>query len=485
MEMETAQELVYFLPAIILAGAGLIVLMVDAFSKKKSETVYWITLISTFVALLFAFRDMMLPAGDIFYKMIAYGGVTGFGSMVILLGTFFSVVLSHDYLRAIRHNFAEVYALILFAGVGMLTLASADDLITVFLGLETMSVCLYVLAGLVHERREGIEASLKYFLLGAFSTGFFLYGIALLYGATGSTHLADIAQATNHGFIFWAGVGLLLVGFLFKVSAVPFHMWAPDVYQGAPTTITGFMATSSKAAAFVALIMVLSRALPDAVYGWGQALEVIAIITMIVGNLIAIVQDNIKRMLAYSSIAHAGYILVGLVAGTAEGYSAVMYYLFAYTVMNLGAFGVVAYFERQKGADFTNIENYAGLGYRQPLMAILLSIFLFSLAGIPPFVGFIGKYKVFAAAIHANYIGLAIVGVLASATSAYYYLRVMVYMYMREPQEEYKMLSVGPGYQFALILLAIFTIYFGIAPADLYHMLGAYHYGSGMAALVP
>ncbi|HKI47230.1 MAG TPA: NADH-quinone oxidoreductase subunit N [Balneolales bacterium] len=482
--METAQELVFFLPAIILAAAGLIVLMVDAFSKK-TETVYWITVISTFIALLFAFRDMMLPEGDIFYKMIAYGGVTGFGSMVILLGTFFSIVLSHDYLRGIRHNFSEVYALILFAGVGMLTLASANDLITVFIGLETMSICLYVLTGLVHERREGIEASLKYFLLGAFSTGFFLYGIALLYGATGSTQLADIAQSTNHSFIFWAGVGLLLVGFLFKVSAVPFHMWAPDVYQGAPTTITGFMATSSKAAAFVALIMVLSRALPGAVFGWGQALRVIAILTMVVGNLIAIVQDNIKRMLAYSSIAHAGYILVGLVAGTVEGYNAVMYYLFAYTIMNLGAFGVVAYFERQKGADFTNVENYAGLGYRQPLMAILLSIFLFSLAGIPPFVGFIGKYKIFAAAIHANYIGLAIVGVLASAASAYYYLRVMVYMYMREPQEEYKMLSVAPAYQFALILLAIFTIYFGIAPSDLYHLLGAYHYGTGVAALVP
>ncbi len=481
--MNIALELIYFLPAIVLAVGGLIVLLVDALSRN-SRAVYWITIISSFIALLCAFRQMTLPEGEVFYGMISYGGMTGFGLMVILLATFFTIVLSHDYLRGIRHNFSEVYALILFSGVGMVTLASAADLITVFIGLETMSICLYVLAGLVHNKKEGIEAALKYFLLGGFSTGFFLYGIALLYGATGTTHLTDIAQVSNPTLLYWIGIGLLLVGFLFKVSAVPFHMWVPDVYEGTPTTITGFMATATKTAALVALIMVLSHALPDAIFGWGEALRVIAILTMIVGNLIAMVQENIKRMLAYSSIAHVGYILVGLVAGTAEGYNAVMYYLFAYSLMNLGAFGVVAYFERQKGADFTNIRNYDGLGFRQPLMAILLSIFLFSLAGIPPLVGFIGKYKIFAAAIHAHYTGLAIIGVLASAASAYYYLGVMVHMYMRQPKEEYGAVRVAPAYQFALILLAIFTIYFGITPTDVYHLLSSYSYGSGMA-LVP
>ncbi len=480
--MEIIHDLTTVIPALIVAVAGLAVLMIDAFSDD-SKSIYWISVLALIAGLVFSINDMMGPTGEAFSGMITYGGAAAFGTFVVLLGTLFSVLLSKEYLTSINHNYGEVYALILFATVGMLSLASSADLVMVFLGLETMSICLYVLAGLVREEKTGIEASLKYFLLGAFSTGFFLYGIALLYGATGSTHLVDIGAATNKNMIYWVGVGLLLVGFFFKVSAVPFHMWTPDVYQGSPTTITGYMATASKSATFVALILILSRALPSDVAQWSHVIYVIAILTMVLGNIIAIVQDNVKRMLAYSSIAHAGYVMVGLVAGTADGYSAVLFYLFAYTLMNVGAFGVVAYYERHHELDFTNIENLAGLGYKQPIMAILLSIFLFSLAGIPPFIGFIGKYKVFAAAINAGYIKLAIVGVLASAASVYYYLRVMVYLFMKDSKTEVTLTKPGAVYQWALIILALFVIYFGIMPTNIYHVLSTYHFTSGLASM--
>lgn len=480
--MEILHDLTTVLPALIIAIAGLVVLMIDAFSDD-SKSIYWVSVLALLAGLFFSIGDMLGPSGSAFSGMIYYGGAAAFGSFVVILGTFFCVLLSKEYLTSINHNYGEVYSLMLFATVGMLTLASSADLVTVFIGLETMSICLYVLAGLVREEKAGIEASLKYFLLGAFSTGFFLYGIALLYGATGSTSLAAIGAAADKGFIYWAGVGLLLVGFFFKVSAVPFHMWTPDVYQGSPTTITAYMATASKSATFVALILILGRALPHAVSQWSHVIYVIAILTMVLGNLIAIVQDNVKRMLAYSSIAHAGYAMVGLVAGTAIGYSAVLFYLFAYTLMNVGAFGVVAYYERHHGMDFTNIENLAGLGYKQPVMGVLLSIFLFSLAGIPPFIGFIGKYQVFAAAIYAGYIKLAIVGVLASAASVYYYLRVMVYLFMRESKTEVTLTKPGAIYKWALIILAIFVIYFGIVPTNIFHILSTYHFTAGMASL--
>ncbi|MEX0993879.1 MAG: NADH-quinone oxidoreductase subunit N, partial [Balneolaceae bacterium] len=353
--------------------------------------------------------------------------------------------------------------------------------ITLFIGLETMSICLYVLAGLIKEKKTSAEAALKYFLLGAFSTGFLLYGIALIYGATGSTQFPAIASAADTNLLFLGGAALLLVGFFFKISAVPFHMWTPDVYQGTPTTLTAYFATASKAATFVAFILVLSRMMPvtDGVE-WSTIIQVIAIFTMIIGNLIALVQDNVKRMLAYSSIAHAGYLMVGLAAGTAEGYTGVLYYLFAYTLMNIGAFGVIAYYERNHALDFTDVNNYSGLGFKQPMMGVLLSVFLFSLAGIPPFVGFLGKYYVFAAAINSGLIMLAVIGVLASAASVYYYLRVMVYLYFRDPHKEYELVAPGSVFKYSLLVLCLFTVYYGIEPVlpagSLIELLSSYHY---------
>ncbi len=471
--MESANELLTILPLIIIGAAGLFVMMLDAFTGS-ARLAYLFTVFFSAAALVAAVSNLFGPTGESFHNLIVYGGIAAFGMVLVMIGTLFSVILTRDYLEKTDSHIAEVYSLILFASFGMLLLVSSNNLLTLFLGIETMSISLYVLAGLVRDRKQGVEAALKYFLLGAFATGFLLYGIALLYGASGSTFLVDIAATDDKGLIFWACVALLLVGFFFKISAVPFHMWTPDVYQGAPTTITAFMATASKAAVFVAFILVLSRALPEARDGWSDVIWLFAIFTMVVGNILALVQDNVKRMLAYSSIAHAGYIMIGLAAGTGAAYSAVLFYLFAYTLMNIGAFGVVAYYEWHKGYDFTAVKNYSGLGFQQPVIGVLMSVFLFSMVGIPPFAGFIGKYRVFAAAIDEGLISLVVVGVLASAASVYYYLRVLVHLYMKDNETGITLERPGTVYTAVLLLLALLTIYFGVNPGVLTDLLGSF-----------
>jgi len=313
-------------------------------------------------------------------------------------------------------------------------MASAADLIVLFLGLELMSICLYVLAGFFRKRLLSNESSLKYFLLGAFATGFLLYGIALLYGASGTTNIAQIVQnipAISYSPFFWVGIGLLMVGLAFKVGAVPFHMWIPDVYQGSPTTVSGFMATGAKAAAFAAFILLFLHPQSENPDQVKTVLAVISAASMIVGNIIAISQSNIKRMLAYSSIAHAGYMLAGLAAGNDLGRTGILFYLITYTFMNIGAFGILSLLEREEEKNLT-FDDYAGLGSKRPFLAALMAIFMFSLAGIPPFAGFFGKYYVFVAAINSNLTWLAILGVLMSVVSVYYYLRLVVVMYFRE-----------------------------------------------------
>ena len=478
--MDYLHDLTAFLPGIIVATAGLVAIMLEAF-KKGIHAIYSVTIVGIVAALAVVVTQMFGETGTAFSEAIVYGGVPAYGSAVVLFGALFCVIISKEYLSDIDLHYGEVYGMILFAIVGMLALASSNDLITFFIGIETMSICLYVLAGLVKSDKTGAEAALKYFLLGAFATGFLLYGIALIYGATGHTNLPEIAAAAEATPLFFAGSGLLLVGIFFKLGAVPFHMWIPDVYQGTPTTLTAFMATSAKAASVVAFILILTRMLPDTEAGnWTNVIQVVAILTMIIGNLIALVQDNVKRMLAYSSIAHAGYLLVGLAAGTDAGYTAVLYYLFAYTLMNIGAFGVIAFYERNKGLDFSSVESYAGLGFKVPVMGVMLSIFLFSLVGIPPFVGFIGKYYVFAAAIQAGLVPLAIIGVIASAVSVYYYLRVMVYLYFKEPHKEYEVKTPGLVFKSTLVILAVLTIYYGVEPvlpfSGLIELISSYYY---------
>lgn len=468
--MEYTNELLTILPVILIGTASLLVMMLDAFNGSQ-RLLFAVSVLFVLLALMVTLSTLFGPAGTAFHGLMAYGATAGFGGVLVMTGTLFSVVLSRDYLEKTGRSISEVWSLMLFACFGMLVMVQSNNLVTLFLGIETMSISLYVLAGLIKGEKKSMEAALKYFLLGAFSTGFLLYGMALLYGASGSTFLVDIAGAEDKGLTYWAGVSLLLVGFLFKVSAVPFHMWTPDVYQGAPTTITAFMATASKSAGFIAFVVVLDRALPDTHAEWSSVLWLFAILTMVVGNILALVQDNVKRMLAYSSIAHAGYMMIGLAAGSGAAYSAVLYYLFAYTLMNLGAFGVVAFYEWHKGVDFTDVNNYSGLGFQQPVMAVLMSIFLFSMIGIPPFAGFIGKYRVFAAAVDQGLISLVVVGVLASAASVYYYLRVLVFLYMRDNEKRVSLNTPGLRYLTMLIILAVLTIFFGISPGSLSDLL--------------
>ena len=290
--MDYLHDLNAFLPGVITGIAGLIAILIDSY-KNDHDAIYGLTAVALVAGLIISIIDLFGPAGEAFSGMITYGGVSAFGNVIVLFGSLFCVLISREYLQAINHDYGEVYAMLLFATTGMLGLASANNLIMIFVGLETMSISLYVLAGLIKERKTGAEASIKYFLLGAFSTGFLLYGMALLYGATGSLYFPDIAKAASSNMLFIAGAGLLLVGFFFKISAVPFHMWTPDVYQGTPTTLTAYFATASKSATFVALILVLTKMLPANTGNWTGVMQVIAIITMILGNIIALVQDNI------------------------------------------------------------------------------------------------------------------------------------------------------------------------------------------------
>ena len=426
---------------ILLAVVGTVMIVWDAF-KNDDPLLPWIGTAALAVALVWEVFHLGSTPTTAFYDLIRVSGFASFINIVILISGLFSIVLSVPYLREIKHGYGEVYALILFATAGMILLGTANNLVTIFVGLETMSVALYILTGLVREDDGAIESALKYFLLGAFSTGFFLYGIALLYGATGTMYLPEMADglaASDAQVMFWAGVALFLIGFLFKVSAVPFHMWTPDVYQGAPTTLTGYMSTASKAAAFASLILVLFYALeglPEE-ERWGLVLAVVALVTMVLGNILALAQDNVKRMLAYSSIAHAGYILVGLAAGTNDGYAGALYYLLVYVLMNIGAFGVMALLEWDgKEGRLQTIDSLAGIGFRKPVLGVTMGVFMFSLTGFPPFGGFFGKVAVFAPAIDAGLTWLAIIGVLASVLSAYYYLRVLFVFWMRAPEEQ-------------------------------------------------
>ena len=429
------------LPAVLsmaLVGlAGLVMVTLDSF-RNNHPAIPWIGVGALVVSAVWELAHLGAPQGTAFFETIRTGGFAAFVNLVILLTGLATVLLTNPYLSRLKRDYGEVYALLMFATVGMLMLGVANDMISVFLGLETMSVCLYILTGLVREDEGSVESALKYFLLGAFSTGFFLYGIALMYGATGTMTLPAMAQAelatTSAQLLFWGGLGLFLVGFFFKVSAAPFHMWTPDVYQGAPTPLTGYMSTASKAAAFASLILVLYHAVPS-----GEAtlvLSVVALITMVVGNVMALAQRNVKRMLAYSSIAHAGYILVGLAAGTSAGYSGALFYLLVYAVMNIGAFGVMGMLEwdNKQGREQT-LDSLAGIGMQRPVLGSTMGIFMFSLIGFPPLGGFIGKYAVFAPAIDAGLTWLVVIGVLMSALSAYYYLRVIYVFWMQSAQD--------------------------------------------------
>jgi NADH-quinone oxidoreductase subunit N len=401
-----------------------------------------------------------------FRDMVVLDNYALFFDIVIAYAVALVVLLSIDYLRRSGTESGEYYALVLFSAAGMMLLASAADLVVVFLSIELMSLSLYVLAGLFKQRLTSGEASMKYFLLGAFASSFLLYGIALVYGATGSTSLARVAAAGAAGRdpFFLVGLGLLLVGFGFKISSVPFHMWAPDVYEGAPTSVTALIATGSKAAALAALIRVLVSGLRPLQADWTALLWLVAVLTMTVGNVVALAQSNLKRMLAYSSIAHVGYMLVGLVAGGAPGAGAVLFYLLTYTFTTIGTFGVILLCERGR-EEAVEIGDYAGLARRHPLLAAVLAAFLLSLVGIPPLAGFVGKFYLFGSAVRAGYLWLAVIAVLNSAVAAYYYLRVIIYMYMREPDGQPTGYAPSFAGGLALAIALVGIVLLGVMPA--------------------
>jgi NADH-quinone oxidoreductase subunit N len=476
-------------PITLVCLVGLVIVVVDVFYNDSP----WLPVLGVagFAVGMLIESNNLAVDGLAFSSLVRYGGMASFVNMVILLSAALTFVLSGPYLRRIKHDYGEVYALVAFATAGMMLMASSNSLITIFIGLETMSICLYALTGLVRDDIGATESALKYFLLGAFSTGFFLYGIALLYGSTGTMMLPELASGPSHpdaSIMFWAGTALLLVGLLFKVSAVPFHMWTPDVYQGAPTTLTGFMATASKAAAFAALLLVAYHAIPGDQVVWTTVLSIIAAVTMIVGNVIAVSQQNVKRMLAYSSIAHAGYMLVALAAGSADAYSGILYYLLVYSLMNIGAFGVMSVLEWDgaQGREQT-LESLAGTGLKRPLLGVAMAFFMFSLSGFPPFAGFIGKVRVFAPAVEAGLTWLVVIGVLTSAVSAYYYLRVVFFFFMKDYDEAAgrslpEKLSMGTAT--ALVVCALAQLWFGILPSGILELTDGF-FVNGIVASLP
>ena len=390
--------------------------------------------------------------------------VTGILIVVGLL----SLAFSGPAIERERLPGGEYYALMLFAVAGMMLMATATDLVVIFLALEVLSLAVYVLTGIRRDSPASTEAALKYFLLGAFSSAFFLYGIALTYGLAGSTRLDRIgsqvaAQSLAPTPMQLLALGFLLVGFAFKVSAVPFHMWTPDAYEGAPSAVTGFMSTGVKAAAFAAFVRVFLAAFDPLRHEWWIVLWVIAAATMIVGTVVGVAQTNVKRMLAYSSIAHAGYLLVALLSANDVGKGAVLFYLLAYAVTNLGAFGVIAVLESADGAN-DQLRDYAGLWDTHPALAALMTLFLLSLGGFPPLAGFIAKWYVFSAAVKAGYTGLAIIGVLTSVVSVFFYLRIVVMMYMTPADSPPRFPAVPRVAGLALVVSAILVFYLGILP---------------------
>jgi len=469
-------DLVPLLPAMVLVVTGIAILLLRAFSGRGESPPYAaVSLVGILAALAVellrpaqaACCNCGLPRG--LAASIAGDGFAHLFSVVILAVGVGVALLSQSYGRVSGTPRAENEALTLFALAGMLGLVSSVDLIALFLALEIASVALYALCGLRRERAESQEAALKYFVTGAFSSAFLLFGIALLYGVTGKTTLAGVAAAISTPAsslpALVTAVGLILVGLAFKVASVPFHMWAPDVYQGAPTTTTALMAAAVKTAAFGAMLRILLVGLGPLATEWQGVVAILAVLTMIGGNLGALAQSNLKRMLAYSSIAHAGYMLTALVAAPRVAAEAVAFYLVGYAAVSVGAFGALAALARE-GQEPATLTDVAGLGARRPALAAAITVFMISLTGIPVSAGFVGKFQLFRAAIAGGWTVLALVGVLMSVVSAYYYLRVVVAMYMRAPEGEDGWARVAIPARLALGVAALTVLWLGVLPAS-------------------
>ena len=462
-------NLIPLLPAAEIALAALTVLCLDLFLGPDEKGILGgITTLGLVIAgamALFLWDSNEGAFGDTFWS----DNFSLYFTELFLIVSLLTVLFSVHYLKetGIGIHAGEYYALILFSTFGMTIMAATSDLILFFLGLETMSIAVYILTAMWRERAEASEAAMKYFIIGAFAAGFLLYGIALIFGATGTTNVAHMSASSGRPAgqpLFVAGVFLLLIGLAFKVAAVPFHFWVPDVYEGAPTPVTAFMAVSVKAAAFAGWGRIFLAQLGPMGDDWKFPLWALAILTMTLGNLLAIAQSSVKRMLAYSSIAHAGYLLIGVAAGNEAGGQALLFYLLAYAPMTLGAFGVVmALKDGEK--DNEGYGSFAGLGLKRPFLGLAMSIFMFSLAGFPPLGGFTGKFYIFRSAVVAGYTDLAVIGALNSVLSVIYYLRVIVMMYMEKGGVEPKPFAAAPYLYIAIALAMAGTIYLGVLPS--------------------
>lgn len=457
-------------PELILICTALILLLLDLMVKRK-ETVAFVGVLGTLLSAYVSFKLYALGWSDsVLLGMFAFDGYANFFKLIFYVNLILTIFISLKYMVIEKASFGEYYALLLLATSGMMIMAGATDLIILYLGLELMALSTYILAGLIRGQLRSSEAALKYFFLGAFSSAFLLYGISLTYGLTGATNLNEIATAVQmlnliENPILLLGIVFFVVAFGFKIAIVPFHMWAPDVYEGAPTSITAFMSVGPKAAGFAVLGRVFFDAFGSLQVQWTAILIPLAVLTIAVGSIIALSQTNIKRMLAYSSIAHAGYMLLGIIAGTPDGLASTMNYLFIYAFMNIGAFAVVIML-RSEGFRGEDISDYKGLAKSHPLASAMMLIFMFSLTGIPPTAGFIGKFYVFMEVINAGYVPLVIIAVVFSVISAFFYLRVVMYMYMKEPKEEVT-LTTSASMSFTLAVTALIVIILGVFPSYL------------------
>jgi NADH-quinone oxidoreductase subunit N len=466
-------DYIRILPEIVLGVFGIIVMMADPFIPQHAskKPLGYISVVGMIVALLSIlcqarYAGISDPAlGTGWFGMIRVDTFSLFFHVVIALITLAVILMSFEYMDVQRMRSGEYYGIILFAALGMMLMSSATELVMIFIALEISSIGSYVLAAMRRRIAESAESSLKYFLLGSFATAFFLYGVALMFGATGSTNVYVIAAAiramnTIPPMIYMA-VALMIVGIGFKVAAAPFHVWTPDVYEGSPSPVVALMSTGPKAAAFAVLLRVLFAM--DAP-GWFWIIWVSAALSMTIGNLGALVQNNVKRLLAYSSIAHAGYLLVGFAAAKDSGISAAIFYTATYAAMNVGAFAIVSHFANA-GEKYVNLDDYAGLGRRSPVLAGILTVFLLSLIGIPITGGFFAKFYIFTSALQSHLVWLTVIGVINSAIGAYYYLRIIVFMYMRDEREEVPMNRIPFGLAVALAMCLVFTIYMGVLPS--------------------
>ena len=463
------QDLLFTAPFTFLSVMAIIAMVLDALIVNSSRITFIFSAITLLISGILGISTFGLH-GIGFNGMVTGGGFAAYFDILFSIGGLLTILTSRQYLQRENIEHDEFYSLVLFAVAGMMLIAHSNHLLILFIGIEVMSVSFYILSGYMRNNAKSVESSLKYFLLGAFATGFLVYGIALIYGSTGSMDYNQIAlninnNALNFPALLPIGVALIVIGLSFKAAAFPFHQWAPDVYQGAPTIVTAFMSTAGKAAAFAAFIPIVTVLMPSAPVKLQMIFAVMSAATMLIGNISALAQSNIKRMLAFSSVAHAGYIMMGLVSGSQYGYGGIVFYLTAYMFMQIGSFIIVAILERN-GEKYLELSDYAGLSKRHPVLAAFMTIFMFSLAGIPPFAGFFGKYFLFTAAIDAGFLWLTLVGVLSSIISVYFYIGLIVKMYFTEPEGQREDNEVGMS-GLSLIITIAGVIVLGILPSGI------------------